>query len=218
MVRNAEDTARAAEADDYNLPGYCLQQCRQWADIPARYGTASFAWFAVDRPQRDRNPPRGAFVFWTGGSKGYGHIAVSLGNGLVRSTDAGGTGRVATRTIAWFEVNWPSQNYVGWADNVNGVTVPGVIDTRDGFDMADLADLRTVVDARVDPLEQKVDALDRKIETLLERTEGLRLTHNEIVATLDALVEEVSDDATKAQVQRARDRVIEALSFPGESQ
>jgi len=145
MVRDAEGTARAAEATGYNTPGMCLRHCRTWADIAALYGTAAEAWQHTDRRQFTRNPPRGAFVFWTGGSKGYGHIAVALGGGLVRSTDAGGTGVVATRTIAWFDANWPSQNYVGWTDNVNGVTVPGVIDTRDEIDMADMAELRAMM-------------------------------------------------------------------------
>jgi len=145
MVNSAEETARNAEQTGVNKPGYCLQHCRIWAGVAAQHGTAAVAWAAALRKQYDRNPPRGAFVFWTGGSQGYGHIVISLGGGLVRSTDAGGTGRVATRTIAWFDSNWPSQNYAGWTDNVNGVTVPGVIDTRDGFDMADLADLRKIV-------------------------------------------------------------------------
>jgi hypothetical protein len=61
----------------------------------------------------------------------------------VRSTDAGGSGRIATRRLSWFDRNWPSLNYVGWTDNVNGVTVPGVF--GDWVDMADKEDLRAVV-------------------------------------------------------------------------
>jgi len=64
-------------------------------------------------------------VYWLGGSSGYGHIAVAVGNGKVRSTDAGGSGKVATVDIGWPESHW-GLPYAGWADNVNDVTIPGV--------------------------------------------------------------------------------------------
>src|SRR4051812_27558969 len=108
MAYTATRTARRAEADQYNPIGYCLQQCRIWAGIPARYPDAATAWRNVDTgaKRRTRKPPRGSAVYWTGGSSGYGHIAISLGGGRVRSTDAAGSGRVATRTIGWFDRNW----------------------------------------------------------------------------------------------------------------
>lgn len=143
MVFSAEETARRAEADEYNALGMCLQWCHEKAGIDALYGTAAIAASHVADMQHDRKIRRGGFCFWTGGSRGSGHIAVILGNGLVRSTDADGAGRVGTRTIEWFDMHWPSLTYVGWSDNVNGVTVPGV--RGDGFDMADLSDLRQIV-------------------------------------------------------------------------
>lgn len=126
MVRTAEQTARAAERSGTNDPGYCLKWSRQQADIGPLYPDAATAWrHARDRHQGDRNPPRGAMVYWLGGSNGYGHIAVSLGDGRVRSTDAGGAGRVATVGVGWIGARW-GLPYAGWADNVNGVEIPGV--------------------------------------------------------------------------------------------
>jgi hypothetical protein len=127
MVRNAEGTARAAEATRFNRPGLCLQQCRLWADIPPKYPTATTAWnHANDRHHFGREIPRGAMAYWTGGSNGFGHIAVGMGGpgSPLRSTDAGGRGVVATHTLAWFDANWPSLNYAGWAWNVNEVNIP----------------------------------------------------------------------------------------------
>jgi hypothetical protein len=124
MANRAGITARNAENDRTNDPGMCLQQCRLWAGIPARYSDASTAWFNTNhRFPGDRNPPRGSMVYWTGGSSGHGHIAVSLGKGKIRSTDAGGRGRVATVDLGWVERNW-GQRYVGWAWDVNEVTIP----------------------------------------------------------------------------------------------
>lgn len=135
MVRNAEETARSAEQSTSNGVGMCLQWSRERAAIAAKYASASDAWRAAkNRHKGDRNPPRGAMVYWTGGSKGYGHIAPSLGNGKVRSSDSGGPGRPATVDLAWVERNW-GLPYAGWADNVNDVTIPDVGGGEDDDDM-----------------------------------------------------------------------------------
>jgi hypothetical protein len=125
MVYTAAVSARNAENDRVNSPGYCLQQTRMWCGIGGRYGDAATAWRNTnDRHPGDRtNVPRGAAVYWTGGSHGYGHIALSLGNGKVRSTDAGGRGRVATVDLGWVERAW-GLRYAGWAWDINEVTIP----------------------------------------------------------------------------------------------
>lgn len=126
MVRDAEATAANAEGSKSNEPGYCLQWSRQRADIGALYPDAATAWrYAIHRHSGDRDPPRGAMCYWLGGSHGYGHIAVALGGGKVRSTDAGGAGEVATVSVGWPESHW-GLPYAGWADNVNDVIIPGV--------------------------------------------------------------------------------------------
>lgn len=195
-TRDAEQVARAAEESTaFEPPGFCLIWSRTRALIPARFGTAAIAWANASDRHPDRNPPRGAFCYWTGGSKGFGHIAVSLGGGLIRSTDANGPGTVATRPLAWFGTNWPSLTYVGWADNTNGVRVPGVIE-RDWFDMATQAELR----AELAPLLARLD-------TLTERTEGLRLTLAEISSGLGSIDLELDGLARSAQVAKLREQV-----------
>lgn len=136
MVRNAEDTARAAESSATNDPGMCLQWSRTRADIAALFPDAATAWRnAFHRHKGDRDPPRGAMVYWLGGSHGYGHIAVSVGGGRVRSTDAAGAGNVATVALSWPEDHW-GLPYAGWADNVNDVRIPGVGDEMTEDDWA----------------------------------------------------------------------------------
>ena len=154
MVFTAEQTARNAEKDFANQPGMCLQVCRTWAGINAKYPDASTAWRnANNRHPGDRTSiPRGAAVYWTGGSKGYGHIAISLGKGLVRSTDANGQGRVASRPLAWFDASWPSLKYAGWADNINEVTIPGADGKKDDMPLNadDLNKIRKIVSEEVE--------------------------------------------------------------------
>lgn len=124
MVNSAETTARRAEADQLNPVGMCLQQVRQWADIPALHPDAATAWeHTGDRHPGDFDPPRGALAYWTGGSGGHGHIACSLGGRRIRTTDGDGPGRIATRPITWPNQEW-GLTYAGWAWDVNGVTIP----------------------------------------------------------------------------------------------
>ncbi len=124
MVHDSETTASNAEATHSNDPGMCLQWSRQRAAIGSRYGDAATAWRNTNGPHPgDRNPPRGAMAYWTGGSNGYGHIAPSVGGGNVRSTDAGGKGSVATVDVGWPERAW-GLTYAGWAWDVNEVTIP----------------------------------------------------------------------------------------------
>lgn len=154
MVFTAEQSARNAEADTKNDPGMCQQQTRIWCGIGGGYPDASTAWkHTNDRHPGDRtNIPRGAAVYWTGGSKGFGHAALSLGNGKIRSTDAAGRGVVGTRTLEWFDQNWPSLRYAGWSWDINEVTIPH--SDKDDDDMPlnaeDLNKIRKIVSEEVE--------------------------------------------------------------------
>jgi hypothetical protein len=123
---NAARTVASAKHSAFNLPGRCLQWSREQADIPQKYGDAATAWkHATGRRPHGGNPPRGAAVYWTGGSHGYGHIAISVGHHKVRSSDAGGVGRVATVSINHLSKIWHLR-YAGWANSINGYKIPGV--------------------------------------------------------------------------------------------
>jgi hypothetical protein len=127
---DARETVQAALSSDYNQPGHCLEWARERADIPPLYDDAATAWVnATGKRPGDRHPPVGAAVYWTGGSSGYGHIAISVGHGKVRSSDAGGEGRVDTVGVDWAEKKW-GLRYAGWSDSINGYTIPGVRASR----------------------------------------------------------------------------------------
>ena len=123
---DAAETIASAKRSTFNVPGHCLQWSREQAGIPSKYADAASAWqHAIGRRPGDLRPPRGAAVYWTGGSSGYGHIAISLGDGKVRSTDAAGSGQVATVPIRRLSAEWHLR-YAGWANSINGYKIPGV--------------------------------------------------------------------------------------------
>jgi cell wall-associated NlpC family hydrolase len=130
-ANTARETVADAEQSTMNEPGKCLQWAREQAGIPTGAATAATAWESADVKRRgDPTPPPGAAVYWIGGSHGYGHVAISVGNGQVRSSDAGGTGQVATVPVGWITKNWDLR-YAGWSNSINGYTIPGLSPRRD---------------------------------------------------------------------------------------
>jgi cell wall-associated NlpC family hydrolase len=53
-------------------------------------------------------------VFWTGGSHGFGHVAISLGNGKIASSDILRTGKVDVVPLSMIQQKW-GLHYAGWA-------------------------------------------------------------------------------------------------------
>lgn len=76
----------------------------------------------------DKHPPAGVPVFWTGGSTGHGHVAVTRdANGSISSTDFDmngyvGDGRVHISSIAAVNTDH-GLHYAGWTEDIDGVTV-----------------------------------------------------------------------------------------------
>jgi hypothetical protein len=99
--------------------GMCLQIVRNWAGIPSRYPSALAAWKAIPSSARHTGtPPRGSFVYWY--SSTFGHIAWSLGGGMVRSSDVPSAGRVGNISISDLRRKWPRVSYLGWSWQCNG--------------------------------------------------------------------------------------------------
>lgn len=119
----------AARAKTYSLRGYlwgvgyCLRFARTCAGAPGGTHNAVTAWQNAKHRHASAAPPRGSFVFWSGGGRGHGHVAVSDGQGYCWSTDISRPGRVDRFPIAAIVVKWPNLKLLGWAEDINGVRV-----------------------------------------------------------------------------------------------
>lgn len=105
--------------------GQCLKTVRQYYNVPSKYGTATQSWFEADHKHFSsdgRDAPRGAPVWWTGGSSGAGHIAISCGGGVCMSTDWKEAGKVNYAHINDITSHW-NLNYKGHTREVNDVVV-----------------------------------------------------------------------------------------------
>jgi GH25 family lysozyme M1 (1,4-beta-N-acetylmuramidase) len=86
----------------YGFSGY-RDAVTQWNETPSRIRHAG----ATDAPP-------GALVYWSGGSAGHGHVAISDGLGGVWSIDIGGPGTVSRVPAGTITSRW-GLPYLGWA-------------------------------------------------------------------------------------------------------
>lgn len=127
--RSAEALSRASAESrnpSANYHDLCLRFVRTCFGVPAQQLTAYDAWTANLKP-RDLthgwyNPPAGVPVFWSGGSSGAGHIAISDGKGNCWSSDIKRTGKVDLVPIAEIHAKW-GLKYLGWAETLNGTRI-----------------------------------------------------------------------------------------------
>lgn len=118
-----EAVSNARKVTRYDPSGYCLKYVRSpcW-EVASLYGSAIEAWNgARHKHPGDRNPPVGAPCFYRGGQ--YGHVVISVGGGRVRSTDCTSSTQVNDAALSWTETAW-GYTYLGWTDDLNGVTLP----------------------------------------------------------------------------------------------
>lgn len=180
MVFNREEAAVRAENSKTNVPGTCQKWTREILGAPSagdvdRDGDADAVdgWKSepADRRHTGRMPPRGTPVAWSGGRSGFGHRALSLGPNkegtyMIRSTDAGGSGKVATVELGWVERNW-GLTYLGWSETITGILIPFNIEPPSRGERVDTALTKLKRAERREAEGTKRDnLLDKTIDTL----------------------------------------------------
>ncbi len=151
-VQNALNTSR-------NAVGRCDQWVAEYYGYSSSgYATAASHWAGIppeDKHPGDANPPAGALVFWGGNA---GHVALSVGNGQVVSTDYPRSGITSLTTIDSITNSW-GKSYLGWsapvfqgqvsqaafqttpiAGSIVGSTVLDSLKTMFGTDIRDMAE------------------------------------------------------------------------------
>ena len=83
-------------------------------------------WGAKHKHPGDEQPPAGVPVYWDHGtSNHFGHVALSVGGGRVRSTGIGRPTDVGELTVDELSRSW-GRTYLGWAEDMYGTRIPGV--------------------------------------------------------------------------------------------
>jgi len=118
-VRMGQDAVDYALHND--LKGFkslCLKRTRLVFGVAAKYATAHDAWANAKRRHFTTDPmkiPAGVPVFL-----GDNHVAVSLGDGMMSTTNDGLGGDVEVVPIESWHKTHPLK---GWSEDLNGVTV-----------------------------------------------------------------------------------------------
>ncbi len=121
---SAAAAVKAAAAIKSGYPGMCLGFVRTVWGVQPRYASAKIAWAKARLRHQDpslRSAPVGAPVFFSHPKSKYGHVALYLGNQMVRTTNS------ATKLIHSDPVSkWTGWGYtvLGWTGDLNGVTLP----------------------------------------------------------------------------------------------
>lgn len=114
----------AAPSKDWH--DLCQEFTHDAFSVPSDGTPTAAAWWAKStRKHPETDPamiPRGVPVYWTGGSSGAGHAAVSRGDGTVWGTDLVRDGQVDVYKIADVHARW-GLTLVGWTEDIDGVRV-----------------------------------------------------------------------------------------------
>ena len=108
--------------------GECLMAVRECYGFPAVEDDAIGSWSSSAHKHRVSDPnriPRGVPVYWSGGSKGHGHIAIANGDGTCWSTDIKRIGFFDRVPITQIHDHW-GLTLLGWSEEVNGFLVPQI--------------------------------------------------------------------------------------------
>ncbi len=120
--------------------GYCLKDTRGHIGIDSLYLDAQTAWEENNKRRKfttEKDIPYGAPV-WSARpvNPGYGHVFLAggrtkKGTRIFWTNDQFGDGRITPVDLGWFNRNW-GHEIQGWAAELNGVTIPYLVDRGGG--------------------------------------------------------------------------------------
>ena len=116
-MKTGKEAAKAFKQKSHNQMGKCLWECQEIYPTNHWYPSAWSQWQNAKKRHNGKKAPVGAPMYYRGGK--YGHVVLYVGDGMVRSTDAGGSGKMATVPIEWFQRAW-GYEYVGWSEDLGG--------------------------------------------------------------------------------------------------
>jgi hypothetical protein len=116
-VKTGKEAAKAFKQKSHNQVGKCLWECQEIYPTNHWYPSAWSQWQNAKKPHNGKKAPVGAPMYYRGGK--HGHIVLYVGDGMVRSTDAGGPGKMGTVPIEWFKRAW-GYEYLGWSEDLGG--------------------------------------------------------------------------------------------------
>lgn len=151
--------------------GFCLRETRRLYGVPALYDSASEAWSRTRKrvSAADVVDEPGVLVWWVGGSRGFGHVAIATGDGYCYSVDIRRSGYFDRVPIGTITREW-NLTFAGYSRDINGVqVVPDPPRATPNLDHA-IDDLAKARDAR------KPGVIRRRIRRARQALKSIRET------------------------------------------
>lgn len=124
-MRNAAGAIKWMNAHREGRAGWCLWTVQEAYAAPHVTPDAAAAWRVSAHKHHDDRPPRGALVYWTGGSAGHGHVAIALGDDMILSTDLPRWGSIGHTHLSTPRLKW-GLHYAGWTPTAGGRPISGI--------------------------------------------------------------------------------------------
>lgn len=109
--------------------GHCLKNVADAFGAPHGVASAADAWALAGgshgintHTTPGHNPPPNVPVFWAGGPHGYGHVAISAGDGYIWTTDKPKHGKFTRVKLSSITLDWGLRR-LGWSETLNGKRV-----------------------------------------------------------------------------------------------
>lgn len=132
MVRTNEEAidavARQSATGKPFKVGMCKQRTRMAYGVPSdgsNDATEAFGRTKHRLAVTGAKAPRGAILWWTGGSKGHGHVAIADGKGGVWSVDIKRNGFWDHVPFGQIAKSFPNVKFAGVSQDIDGVRVIG---------------------------------------------------------------------------------------------
>ncbi len=132
MVRTNEEAidavARQSATGKPFRVGMCKQRTRMAYGVPSdgtNDATEAFGRTKHRLAVTGAKAPRGAILWWTGGSKGHGHVAIADGKGGVWSVDIKRDGFWDHVPFGQIAKSFPNVKFAGVSQDIDGVRVIG---------------------------------------------------------------------------------------------
>lgn len=125
MTNTPTEAMAAARQQSLHGPqfgeGECLWRVHDCYGVGNKYPDAATA-FSHTKFRHSTPAPEGVPVWWTGGSHGFGHVAISVGGGICWTTDFKRPGYFDLAPISEITRAW-GLTYQGWTEDINDVRV-----------------------------------------------------------------------------------------------
>lgn len=112
MMDFVRKEVKSPHKDYYNRCGHFSAYAYGWSASGENYAINQWNNAPSSSKHTDQNPPAGALVFWKTGNPA-GHVAISMGNGMVASNDIRRKGKIDIVPLTEITKKWGA-DYQGW--------------------------------------------------------------------------------------------------------